>query len=201
MEEEKVAQIFSEEIYKQKFERIKEWAKMHKKNLSKDMNLDEINSFIDDILYPNIKTKLNSLKAEKNEILRLMFPQLINNLFESFDLFNNIKFNLFLDLKMEMNKYSNLLIKSEENENRLNNKINECKKQLKQSKINIEKERADFIAKINAMDEELKKMKEKYSSKEKTLENDNNNFSPGKYEDIVDLNKSLFVMNETYVSD
>ena len=69
------------------------------------------------------------------------------------------------------------------------------------SAANARRERADFIAKINAMDEELKKMKEKYSSKEKTLENDNNNFSPGKYEDIVDLNKSLFVMNETYVSD
>ena len=130
----------------------------------------------------------------------MIFPQLINNLFESFDLLIKIKLNLFSDLKKEMDKYSNLLIQSEENDNRLKKEINEYKKQIKQSKNQIEIERVNFIIKINSIEEELRIIKEKYAPKEKIL-GEENNFSSGKYKAIDDLNKKLFVINENLASD
>lgn len=202
-EEERIAQIVSEEGYTQKFKKIEEWAKIYKKKLSKNMNFNEINSLIDDIIYPEIKDKLKSLKDEKNPILNLMFPQLINNLFESFDLLIKIKLNLFSDLKKEMDKYSNLLIQSEENDNQLKKEIKEYKKEIKQIKQNknqLEIERTNFITKINSIEEELRIIKEKYAPKEKILVEENN-FSSRKYEAIDDLNKNLFVINENLSSD
>ena len=56
-EEEKVANNLSEGVYSQKFERIYEFAKKYKIKLSKNINPDEINSFIDDTLYPKLKNK------------------------------------------------------------------------------------------------------------------------------------------------
>ena len=199
-EEEKVANNLSEKVYSQKFERIYEFAKKYKIKLSKNINPDEINSFIDDTLYPKLKNKLTSLKAERNPILNLLFPQMINNLLESFDLLNKIKFNLFLNLKMESKKFSDLIVKSGENENLLKLKINEYKKKLNQNNNQLEKEKAAFLAKINVMEAELKEMKDKYVYNEKTLEK-NDSFQKGSYEDIVDLNTSLLVVNEAYASD
>ena len=67
-EEERIAQIVSEEVYTQKFKKIEEWGKIYQKNYQKIWISNEINSSIDDILFPKIKDKLKSLKDEKNQI-------------------------------------------------------------------------------------------------------------------------------------
>lgn len=50
-----------------------------------------------------------------------------------------------------MNNYSNLLLKSNENENELKKKINEGRNNLKQIKSQLEKERLEYENKINLM--------------------------------------------------
>ena len=77
-----------------KNEMIINFAKLNKVQISKDLTEKELNSLIDTIIYPSLFNQIKILKNEKNIILQLLFPQLINNLFSSFK--KNIIFNLTL---------------------------------------------------------------------------------------------------------
>ena len=200
-EEENNSQKYTNDIFLVKKEKMREWALLNKRNFSKDITFEEINSLINDLLFQNIINKLNLLKAEKNPILNLLFPQLINNLFASFDLLNKIKIKLFSKLKIEMNNYSNLLLKSNENEKELKKKINEGRNNLKQIKSQLEKERLEYENKINLMQGQIKNLKDEKLSKKNISEEQSNYERPQYYKALLDLNTSLSFINETLSSD
>ena len=200
-QEENNSQKHTNDIFLVKKEKIREWALLNKRNFAKDITFEEINSLIDDLLFPNIINKLNLLKVEKNPILNLLFPQLINNLFASFDLLNKIKIKLFSKLKIEMNNYSNLLLKSNENEKELKKKINEGRNNLKQIKSQLEKERLEYENKINLMQGQIKNLKDEKLSKKNISEEQSNYERPQYYKALLDLNTSLSFINETLSSD
>ena len=64
-----------------------------------------------------------------------------------------------------MNNYSNLLLKSNENEKELKKKINEGRNNLKQIKSQLEKERLEYENKINLMQGQIKNLKDEKLSK------------------------------------
>ena len=200
-EEENNSQKHTNDIFLVKKEKIREWALLNKRNFAKDITFEEINSLIDDLLFPNIINKLNLLKVEKNPILNLLFPQLINNLFASFDLLNKIKIKLFSKLKIEMNNYSNLLLKSNENEKELKKKINEGRNNLKQIKSQLEKERLEYENKINLMQGQIKNLKDEKLTKKNISEEQSNYEGPQYYKALLDLNSSLSFIIETLSSD
>lgn len=200
-EEENNLQKPTNDIFLVKKEKIREWALLNKRNFAKDITFEEINSLIDDLLFPNIINKLNLLKVEKNPIKNLLFPQLINNLFASFDLLNKIKIKLFSKLKIEMNNYSNLLLKSNENEKELKKKINEGRNNLKQIKSQLEKERLEYENKINLMQGQIKNLKDEKLSKKNISSEQSNYERPQYYKALSDLNSSLSFINKTLSSD
>ena len=200
-QEENNSQKHTNDIFLVKKEKIREWALLNKRNFAKDITFEEINSLIDDLLFPNIINKLNLLKVEKNPILNLLFPQLINNLFASFDLLNKIKIKLFSKLKIEMNNYSNLLLKSNENEKELKKKINEGRNNLKQIKSQLVKERLEYENKINLMQGQIKNLKDEKLSKKNISKEQSNYERPQYYKALLDLNTSLSFINETLSSD
>ena len=198
--EESIASDETKDKYFLKVEKISFWAKKNKIQLSKDITLEEINSLVDKFLFPQIMNKLSSLKKERNVILQLLFPQLINNLFGSFELFNKIKNILFHDLKSEMSKSSNLLLKSNETEDALKSEINSGKIQLKKVETKFKNEKIEYEKKIKALEEEMRKLKEENLSKKIVTEDDYDTLLQ-KYQNVFELNNSLVIVNESYASD
>ena len=191
--EEKLGGQYSADTIAIKTEKIRDWAKTLNINMEKEFNAEEINAFIDKTLYPALFPKLNSLKQEKNQILQLVFPQLINNLFASFDLFKSIKTNLYNNLKKEMDNYSSLLLESNRKEEALNNEINKNKKEFKNEKTKYEN-------KIKLMEEEIKKLEEEISSKNNYSQNNIDEIIT-KYNELNSVNENLLIINESFSSE
>lgn len=188
-DEEKLGGKHSIDIIVLKTEKIRDWAKKIKINISKELNVEEIHSFIDKSIFSILIEKLKTLKKEKNQILQLLFPQLIDNLFASFDLFKEIKTVLFNSLNEEKNNYSTLLLKSIQNEELLKNNNIIINKELIQTKRKYKEEKTQYENKIKLMEEEIKKYSE--NNTQEIIE---------KYNAANSMNQSLFIVNEDYYS-
>ena len=101
--EEKNCRLYTNECIQIKTDKILEWAKKSKIFLPKELKLEELNNFIDKTLYPTVFNRLVLLKNEKNLILQLLFPQLLNNLLASFELLIDFKKEMLSKLKRENN--------------------------------------------------------------------------------------------------
>ena len=148
-----------------KNEMIINFAKLNKVQISKDLTEKELNSLIDTIIYPNLLNQIKILKDEKNIILQLLFPQLINNFFSSFDLLNNLK-NLFLKEKNEeSSKISEIILISEKKEEDLKKDFDDKVKILSKEKNELNnkiKDMEEMIKTISEDNNKFKKYKEKY---------------------------------------
>ena len=121
-EKEKISENNPKNINSKKVEFIEEWAKTNGIKFSKNFSFEEINKFSDQI-YKIYIAKLNGLKNEKNLILNLCFPQLIKNLFNLFELLNEIKTIFLKEKNLERDNYTNLLIEFDEKENTIKSYI------------------------------------------------------------------------------
>ena len=175
-----------------KNEMIINFAKVNKVQMSKDLTEKELNSLIDTIIYPSLLNQIKILKNEKNIILQLLFPQLINNFFSSFDLLNNLK-NLFLKEKNEeSSKISEIILISEKKEEDLkrdyDNKVKILSKE-KNALNNKIKDMEEMIKTISEENNNFKEYKEKYNKLKKN------------YQFLNESNEDLFVENENYLTD
>ena len=143
-----------------KNEMIINFAKLNKIQISKDLTEKELNSLIDTIIFPSLLNQIKILKDEKNIILQLLFPQLINNFFSSFDLLNNLK-NLFLKQKNEeSSKISEMILISEKKEEDLKKTYEDKVKRLSKEKNELNNKIKDIEEKIKTITEENNKFKE-----------------------------------------
>ena len=170
---------------------IRNWAISNKINLSKNLSFDELYELSDKI-FLIYKNELNQMRSEKNEILSLCFPQLINNLFSLFDILNEIKKIFLKEKNSEMDKYSQLILECEEKsqtlksyEKNLKNKYNNEKKILNKQISNLFEENNKIKKNLEDSQNELKNL-EKYKEKINYLTDENND---------------LFLTNERLQSD
>ena len=170
---------------------IRNWAISNKINLSKNLSFDELYELSDKI-FLIYKNELNQMRSEKNEILSLCFPQLINNLFSLFDILNEIKKIFLKEKNSEMDKYSQLILECEEKsqtlksyEKNLKNKYNNEKKRLNKQISNLLEENNKIKKNLEDSQNELKNL-EKYKEKINCLTDENND---------------LFLTNEHLQSD
>lgn len=155
--EEKVAGDCSEESKKIKVMRIREWAKCNKFNLSKEIKEDEINALVDKLVYPKLIDDLKALKEKKNSILQLLFPQVINNVFASFELLQTMKKILISDVKIESDKYSKLFLETDDQEKKYKKNINNLKNTIKISDEKV----LNYENKIKSLEETIKDLESK----------------------------------------
>lgn len=167
---------------------IRNWATSNKINLSKNLSFDELYELSDKI-FLIYKNELNQMRSEKNEILSLCFPQLINNLFGLFEILNEIK-KIFQHEKNSGNeKYTKILLECEK------------KSKLIQSYINNEnkynKEKKELNEQIDKLVKENKKILEDSKNEVKNIEENN------KQENIylLNSNNNLLLLNEFLQSD
>ena len=150
--EEKNCRLYTNECIQMKTNKILEWAKKSKIFLPKELKLEELNNFIDKTLYPTVFNRLVLLKNERNLILQLLFPQLLNNLLASFELLTDFKKEMLSKLKRENNNYNELFLKYKGDEEAF-------KKILKEKEIMQNKEKIQFEEKIKALNETIDKLK------------------------------------------
>ena len=186
-DEEKNCLIYTMECIKTKTDRILEWAKTSKIFLSKELKLEELNNFIDKTLYPTVFNRLVHLKKEKNLILQLLFPQLLNNLLTSFELLNNFKMELFSKLKKENKNNNELFLKYQGDEENF-------KKMLNGKKIMQNKAKIEFEEKIKSLNETIDKLKSQNSTQNNFNENDYDKLLE-QYNELYDSNKQLTESN------
>ena len=158
--EEKVAGDLSEGSKKIKVMRIGDWAKCNKINLSKEIKKDEINTLVDKLIYPKLIDNLKALKEKKNPILQLLFPQVINNLFASFELLQTMKKILISDAKIESDKYSKLFLETDNQEQNYKSTINTLTNNIKISEEKV----LNYENKIKSLEETIEDLESKKMS-------------------------------------
>lgn len=158
--EEKVAGDLSEGSKKIKVMRIGDWAKCNKINLSKEIKKDEINTLVDKLIYPKLIDDLKALKEKKNPILQLLFPQVINNLFASFELLQTMKKILISDAKIESDKYSKLFLETDNQEQNYKSTINTLTNNIKISEEKV----LNYENKIKSLEETIEDLESKKMS-------------------------------------
>ena len=158
--EEKVAGDLSEGSKKIKVMRIADWAKCNKINLSKEIKKDEINTLVDKLIYPKLIDNLKALKEKKNPILQLLFPQVINNLFASFELLQTMKKILISDAKIESDKYSKLFLETDNQEQNYKSTINTLTNNIKISEEKV----LNYENKIKSLEETIEDLESKKMS-------------------------------------
>ena len=198
--DEKISSIYTPENNEIKMGAIREWARKNGINLPKDSTIEDINSFIDKSFYPKIKDKIISLKNNKDPILRLLFHHLVSNFFSSVNLLIELKKELYMNLKEEQANFSSLIIKSNDNEKELKSQINQKKNALNKARTELKNEKTKYEEKIKTIEEEMIKLKADSLSKKNFSEKDYNNLLQ-KYQEIFELNNSLFMENEMLSSD
>ena len=181
---------------------IRDWAKVNSINVSKDLPFEEIYS-LNDKIYQVYISKLTSLKNEKNQILQLLFPQVIKNLFGSFELLNKTKSAFFVEKNEEKNKYTKLFLESEIKEKELKQSSDKTIKILKEK---ISNQKNDYESKIKTMkktidefvseNNNIKKKIEVYESQHKSYEE-----LKQKNIYLKDSNEGLLVFNEDMKSE
>ena len=181
--EEKNCRLYTNECIQIKTDKILEWAKKSKIFLPKELKLEELNNFIDKTLYPTVFNRLVLLKNERNLILQLLFPQLLNNLLASFELLTDFKKEMLSKLKRENNNYNELFLKYKGDEEAF-------KKILKEKEIMQNKEKIQFEEKIKALNETIDKLKSQNSTQKNFNENDYNIFLE-QYNELYNSNKQL----------
>ena len=203
----------------EKIELIRNWAQRKKINSSKELPFEEINELNNTILKEYID-KLQKLKKDKNQILQLLFPQLIKSLFDSFNLLYEIKTIILIERKNEINKYTKLLLDSDEKEKKIKNadeKINKLNKAIQKEKKNyednkasmlekIKKEKQNYEDKISSMLEQINMLTKDNENLKKEIEecktqNENNSYSENRNNVISDFYNSILLQNEVYQSD
>ena len=158
--EEKVAGDLSEGSKKIKVIRIADWAKCNKINLSKEIKKDEINTLVDKLIYPKLIDDLKALKEKKNPILQLLFPQVINNLFASFELLQTMKKILISDAEIESDKYSKLFLETDNQEQNYKSTINTLTNNIKISEEKV----LNYENKIKSLEETIEDLESKKMS-------------------------------------
>lgn len=199
---ENLDEIQPKEPNEDKINLIRDWAKVNSINVSKDLPFDEIYSLNDKIYQKYIGT-LTSLKNEKNQILQLLFPQVIKNLFGSFELLNKTKSTFFEERNEEKSKYTKLFLESEKKEKDLKQNSDKIIKILKE-KISIQKN--DYERKINTLQKTIDEFVSENNSIKKKIEIYESQYKS--YEDLEqknmyldDSNKGLYVSNEDMKSE
>ena len=138
--------------------KIRQWIRENEIKISPNLGIEETNLLIDVHLFPKLKEKITSLIKEKNLVLQFIFPQVIQNIFDCFILFKEIKVLIFKEIKEESNKYTNLLIDSNEKENSLKAKIKNDQIFIKQMKKKFENQNLKQEEKITHLEELVKKL-------------------------------------------
>ena len=202
MVEEKNCGIYSEEKIQIKTDKIREWAKTFNPNLSKKLEMEEINSFIDKSVYPNVIDKLDSLRKKNNSLVQILNPHLLNNLLASFKLLNKLRMELISKLKKESKNYNELFLKSigEMDDNK--KKLNESKNML--NKANREIEKTKYEEKMKQMQEIIDKLKSERLNQNKTSEQNNDDDYiklKNKYNTLLEFNNELTEKNQNYLLD
>ncbi len=169
-----------------KDKKIEEWISENKININKIREVYEINVLSDKYVFPKFKEKLITLIKEKNLVLQFIFPQLIQNLFDCFELFKQIKVTIYEELKRESKNYTNLLTESCEKEKSLGETIKKDEKQIQRMQSLLKNERLEHDKKVAIMDDLIKKLK---------LELDLQNDIIKKNEELTKDKKQLLAFN------
>ena len=190
------------ELNECKINLIRDWAKVNSINVSKDLPFEEIYSLNDRVYQKYIGT-LTSLKKEKNQILQLLFPQLIKNLFGSFELLNKTKSTFLEERNEEKYKFTKLFLESEKKENDLKQNSDKIIKILKET---ISNQKNDYERKINILQKTIDEFVSENNSIKKKIEIYESQYKS--YEDLKqknmyldDSNKGLYVSNENMKSE
>ena len=180
----------SGKVDSQKVDFIKKWAKSNNIKYS-NFNFEEI-YYISNQIYNLYIKKLFKLKEEKNSVLNLVFPQLIKSLFSSFQILNELMSIFLKEKNAEKNRFTDLILKTEEDEKKYKEEFNILKNDNKQYKNKI----GNLKSKINELLEEmniLKKNLEEYKNK-----NDNIKELKKKYYSAINLNNILSFENQNF---
>ena len=180
----------SGKVDSQKVDFIKKWAKSNNIKYS-NFNFEEI-YYISNQIYNFYIKKLFKLKEEKNSVLNLVFPQLIKSLFSSFQILNELMSIFLKEKNAEKNRFTDLILKTEEDEKKYKEEFNILKNENKQYKNKI----GNLKSKINELLEEmniLKKNLEEYKNN-----NDNIKELKKKYYSAINLNNILSFENQNF---
>ena len=175
----------SGKVDSQKVDFIKKWAKSNNIKYS-NFNFEEI-YYISNQIYNFYIKKLFKLKEEKNSVLNLVFPQLIKSLFSSFQILNELMSIFLKEKNAEKNRFTDLILKTEEDEKKYKEEFNDLKNDNEQYKNKI----GDLRSKINELLEERNKLKK--NLEENRNNNDNIEELKKKYISTKDLNYSLII--------
>ena len=200
--EEKNCGIYTEQKIQIKKNKIREWAKAFNQVLSKKLEVEELNSFVDKTLYHTFIDKLDSLKKISNSLIEILFPQLLNNLSASFKLLNQLKISLLFKLKEEIKNYNALLIKSISDGN-IEKKLNESQAMLSIANKRIEEQKAKYEEKIKSMQEIINQLQSENSNLNQSIQEKDEDYTnlKIKYNALFNLNTTLTEANEYYSSD
>jgi len=204
MVEEKNCGIYNEEKIQIKTDKIREWAKTFNPNLSKKLEMEEINAFIDKSVYPNVIDKLDSLRKKNNSLVQILNPHLLNNLLASFKLLNELRMELISKLKKESKNYNDLFLKSIEEMDDNKKKLNESKNMLNKANRQIEEQKTKFEEKMKQMQELIDKLKSERLNQNKTPEQNNDDDYINlkkKYNALLEFNNDLTEKNQNYLLD
>ena len=204
MVEEKNCGIYNEEKIQIKTDKIREWAKTFNPNLSKKLEMEEINAFIDKFVYPNVIDKLDSLRKKNNSLVQILNPHLLNNLLASFKLLNELRMELISKLKKESKNYNELFLKSIEEMDDNKKKLNESKNMLNKANRQIEEQKTKFEEKMKQMQELIDKLKSERLNQNKTPEQNNDDDYINlkkKYNALLEFNNDLTEKNQNYLLD
>ena len=180
----------SGKVDSQKVDFIKKWAKSNNIKYS-NFNFEEI-YYISNQIYNFYIKKLFKLKEEKNSVLNLVFPQLIKSLFSSFQILNELMSIFLKEKNAEKNRFTDLILKTEEDEKKYKEEFNILNNENKQYKNKI----GNLKSKINELLEEmniLKKNLEEYKNN-----NDNIKELKKKYYSAINLNNILSFENQNF---
>ena len=180
----------SGKVDSQKVDFIKKWAKSNNIKYS-NFNFEEI-YYISNQIYNFYIKKLFKLKEEKNSVLNLVFPQLIKSLFSSFQILNELMSIFLKEKNAEKNRFTDLILKTEEDEKKYKEEFNDLKNDNEQYKNKI----GDLRSKINELLEERNKLKK--NLEENRNNNDNIEELKKKYILTLDLNNSLIIENQNF---
>jgi hypothetical protein len=180
----------SGKVDSQKVDFIKKWAKSNNIKYS-NFNFEEI-YYISNQIYNLYIKKLFKLKEEKNSVLNLVFPQLIKSLFSSFQILNELMSIFLKEKNAEKNRFTDLILKTEEDEKKYKEEFNDLKNDNEQYKNKI----GNLRSKINELLEERNKLKK--NLEENRNNNDNIEELKKKYISTLDLNNSLIIENQNF---
>ncbi len=180
----------SGKVDSQKVDFIKKWAKSNNIKYS-NFNFEEI-YYISNQIYNFYIKKLNKLKEEKNSVLNLVFPQLIKSLFSSFQILNELMSIFLKEKNAEKNRFTDLILKTEEDEKKYKEEFNILKNDNKQYKNKI----GNLKSKINELLEEMNILKKNLA--EYKNNNDNIKELKKKYYSAINLNNILSFENQNF---